>query len=495
MSTLMETRIGRYEILGELGRGSMGIVYKARDPQLDRLVALKTVRTERGLRPEHQAEGQKRLYQEATAVARLTHPNIVAVYDVIPGEDPCLVMEYVEGHTLAELVAQGPLDPARATHFVLQVCEALDYAHRLGVVHRDIKSANILVTEKGVAKLTDFSIARLSGRHATQAGAMMGTPAYIAPEQFRGHAAEPRSDLFSLGVVLYELVTGVLPFAGEDVAAVLYRVVHVDPMPPRARNRDVSPALDAVIRRAMSKEPAERYSSARACAEALADATNPRRPFAWAARLQFPHPGTAWRHATVIGAACLIMGGTVAGGSESRRPAKIVEAVSTVPTVSTPQVQVASDGITIRHVENARSPGIDTPRRELGSSPNPRLWGRTRAGTGPRAPETTSAVAPSDSGQTVQPPRSQEPESTAAGNATGCLSVNATPFASVYVDGRLFGETPRACFRVRVGQRRVHFQASDDQSPERVVQITEHHTAETPQKLSYDFRARQFRGP
>src|SRR2546426_4360950 len=267
MSTPMETRIGRYEILGELGRGSMGVVYKARDPQLDRLVALKTVRTERGLRPEHQAEGQKRLHEEATAVARLSHPNIVAVYDVIPGEDPCLVMEYVEGHTLAELVAQGPLDPARATHFVLQVCEALDYAHRLGVLNRDIKSANILVTENGVAKLTDFSIARLSGRHATQAGAMMGTPAYIAPEQFRGHAAEPRSDLFSLGVVLYELVTGVLPFAGEDVATVLYRVVHVDPMPPRTRNRDVSPALDAVIRRALSKEPAERYSSARAYAE------------------------------------------------------------------------------------------------------------------------------------------------------------------------------------------------------------------------------------
>lgn len=493
MTTLRETRIGRYEILGELGRGSMGVVYKARDPQLDRLVAIKTVRAERGLRPEHQADVQKRLFEEATAVARLSHPNIVAVHDVvIAGEDPCLVMEYVDGHTLAELIARGPLAPARAAHLVLQVCEALDYAHRLGVVHRDVKSANILITEKGVAKLTDFSIARLSGRHATPAGAMMGTPAYIAPEQFRGHAAEPRSDLFSLGVVLYEAVTGVLPFAGEDVAAVLYQVVHADPVPPRARNRDVSPALDAVIRRAMSKEPAQRYSSARACAEALADATRLGRPFAWTVQFRFPRPGTAWRHAAMIGAVCLIIGGTVAGGSETRRPARAVEAMATAPT---PPIEAAPDGVAIRPVENTRPPGIETPRGELGSSPNPRSPGRTRPGPGHEAPYTTSAVAPSDSGQSVQPARSQEPESTAAGGATGCLSVNASPFASVYVDGRLLGETPRACLRVRVGERRVHFQASDDQSPERMVQVTEHHTTENPQRLSYDFRARQFRGP
>src|SRR5713226_2115777 len=193
MKTIQDDRIGRYTILAELGRGAMGVVYKARDPELDRLVAIKTLHAQGGRHGEQDAELRKRLSQEATAAARLSHPNIVAVYDVVvAGDVPCIVMEYVEGQTLAELIAAGPLPLGRAVQVALQVCEALDYAHGLGVVHRDVKPGNILVTEHWTAKLSDFSIARLKGVNATQTGVILGTPAYLAPEQVRGRGADAR---------------------------------------------------------------------------------------------------------------------------------------------------------------------------------------------------------------------------------------------------------------------------------------------------------------
>ncbi len=448
----------------------MGVVYKARDPQLDRIVAIKTVPAEDGLRRGPLTEVQKRLYDEATAVARLNHPNIVAVYDVVIAEEtPCIVMEYVEGRTLRDLIAQGPLRPDRAVHVGLQVCHALHYAHGLGVVHRDIKGGNILVAENWEAKLSDFSIARLKGRDTTRTGVMMGTPAYMAPEQVRGRVAEPRSDLFSLGVVLYEAVTGVSPFQADDIAAVLFQIVHVDPIPPRQLNSEVSPALDAVIRCAMGKEPDRRYPSAQALAEALARASGAAGPSRWNARFRPARLETRWRRAVMVGGACLVIAGAASSDSEVRRAPPPAEAVSVAPN---PSAETASDP------RATRTGGSQLPPRPMHQGDAP-----AKADSLPQKTRQVTSV------------RSQPPESAVSIDATGCLSVNATPFASVYVDGRHLGDTPRACLRVPVGEHRVHFQGGNDQSPERVIRVTDQHTADSPLRLSYDFRSRQFRTP
>src|SRR5262245_8173338 len=185
-------QVGRYIVLAELGRGAMGVVYRARDPQLDRQVAIKTVRRDLGIAPEADADLRKRVYQEATAAGRLTHPNIVAIHDVLELDGiPYIVMEYVDGRTLAELIAaEGPLPPSLAVRLVTEVCAGLEYANGNGVAHRDIKPSNILVTASGAAKVGDFGIARIDGRHVTRTGAIVGTPAYMSPEQLRGRVLD-----------------------------------------------------------------------------------------------------------------------------------------------------------------------------------------------------------------------------------------------------------------------------------------------------------------
>jgi serine/threonine protein kinase len=267
-------RVGRYQIQAELGQGAMGVVYRAHDPQLGRTVALKTLRRDLGLPPDQYADLKRRFYQEATAAGRLNHPNLVAVHDVVELDGvPYMVMEYVEGHTLAWMIAaEGPLSPERAVSLIVQVCRALQYAHAREVVHRDIKPSNILVDESGQAKVSDFGIARISGSDVTQTGALLGTPAYMSPEQLNGRVVDGRSDLFSLTVALYEAVTGINPFKADDIVAVLARIATATPAPARERNPAVTPALDAVLARGMAKDPTGRYENAQALAEALAHA-------------------------------------------------------------------------------------------------------------------------------------------------------------------------------------------------------------------------------
>src|SRR5262245_12788131 len=184
--------IGRYQVQARLGHGAMGDVYKARDPHLDRIVAIKMIRADLGLPPEHAAEYRRRFYQEAKAAGRLKHPNIVGMHDVMElGGTPYIVMEYVEGKTLAELIAaRGAWPPADAVEAIAQVCSALDYAHAHGIVHRDIKPANILVSASGQVMVSDFGVARIEGQEFTQVGVRLGTPAYMSPEQIQGHAVD-----------------------------------------------------------------------------------------------------------------------------------------------------------------------------------------------------------------------------------------------------------------------------------------------------------------
>jgi eukaryotic-like serine/threonine-protein kinase len=264
METSEIKRFGRYEIVAELGRGAMGVVYKARDPQIDRLVAVKTVSLW-GQEPEEEKEFRLRFLNEAQAAGRLHHSGIVSVFDV--GEDPenrdpYIVLEYVSGESLSRILSrEKKLPPATAVQLAQEIAEALDYAHGQGVIHRDIKPANILVTESGHAKIADFGIAKLNLAHFTLPGRVLGTPAYMSPEQLSGESCDGRSDLFSLGVILYVMCTGLSPFQGSSATTVCFKVANREPVAASALDMTLPPQLDAVISTAIAKNPNERYQS------------------------------------------------------------------------------------------------------------------------------------------------------------------------------------------------------------------------------------------
>jgi serine/threonine-protein kinase len=257
-------RFGRYEILSELGRGAMGVVYKARDPKINRLVAVKTVLLT-GQPPDEELEYRERFVREAEAAGRLSHPGIVTIFDV--GEEPetrspYIVMEFVAGQSLDKLLLardDNKLPPETALQVTLELAEALDCAHGQGVVHRDLKPANILITEEGHAKIADFGIAKLNLASLTVTGRTVGTPAYMSPEQLSGEEVDGRSDLFSLGVILYTSLTGYRPFQGNSAMTVSFKVVNRDPVPASILDTDLPPGLDYIIARAMAKDPAQRY--------------------------------------------------------------------------------------------------------------------------------------------------------------------------------------------------------------------------------------------
>jgi serine/threonine protein kinase len=255
-------RFGRYEVVAELGRGAMGVVYRARDPQIDRMVAVKTVSLW-GQQSEEENEFRLRFMHEAQAAGRLHHPGIVAIFDV--GENPenlnpYIVLEYVAGEALNRMLAREKKLPLEtALQLAEEIAEALDYAHAQGVIHRDIKPGNILVTETGHAKIADFGIAKLNLAHFTLPGRVLGTPAYMAPEQLNGEGVDGRSDLFSLGVILYAMVTGHSPFQGDSATTVSFKVANREPVAASALDLSLPRELDEVISRAMAKDREQRY--------------------------------------------------------------------------------------------------------------------------------------------------------------------------------------------------------------------------------------------
>lgn len=269
------SKIGRYEILEELGRGAMGTVYRAKDPAMDRVVALKTI-ISLVLASDEESQFRERFYREARAAGALAHPGIVPVFDVGEHEGvPFLVMEFISGRTLADAVKKGErLSLERACEIGQKIAEALGYAHQHGVVHRDIKPANILLTSRetyGIErpKITDFGVAKMAEGRTTLTGQMVGTPAFMPPEQFIGGPIDGRADLFSLGVVLYWMATGEQPFPGESITVVSYKVVHTDPVPPRKLNPWVPVKLEAVILKCLAKSPDERYQTGEELAQDL----------------------------------------------------------------------------------------------------------------------------------------------------------------------------------------------------------------------------------
>src|SRR6195256_1674329 len=267
-------KAGRYEIFGEVGRGAMGVVYKASDPVIGRTVAVKTIRlSEEGTglsRPELLA----RFQTEARAAGLLTHPNIVVVFDA--GEEDGLyyiTMELVEGKSLQAMLDAGQAFPLpRTLRIMEQTCSALQFAHERNVVHRDIKPANLMLTGDDTVKITDFGTAKILQFGTVQQTAhVMGTPSYMSPEQVKGRAVDGRSDIFSLGVMLYEMVTGDKPFPGQNITTVIYKIVNEDPVPPRQIDPSIHPGISAVVMKALVKEPDQRYQN---CREMLEDLRN-----------------------------------------------------------------------------------------------------------------------------------------------------------------------------------------------------------------------------
>ncbi len=256
----------RYALIRELGRGAMGEVFLAEDRVLERRVALKFLSLPQGMDKAERQEAVARFYREAQAAARLTHPNIVIIYDIDELEGRHFIsMEYLEGRTLDEVMAEGPLPPERALEIIRQILAALSYAHAQGVIHRDIKPENIFLSDTGTVKVTDFGIARVMGSSTmTQAGTVMGTPGYMSPEQVKGEKVDARTDIFSCGVILYELLTGTRAFAADSLTAVMYRIVNEDPPPLMQVNPALPVWLQRVVARATAKDPELRYPGAQA---------------------------------------------------------------------------------------------------------------------------------------------------------------------------------------------------------------------------------------
>lgn len=265
VKTRTQGTLGRYEIEAEIGRGAMGVVYRARDPKIDRWVAIKTICLA-GQESADEQEYRERFLEEARAAGRLSHPGIVTIFDAaedLETREPYLVMEYVSGQPLSNLMPRpgGQMEMETALRFVLEIAEALNYAHSQGVIHRDIKPANILVTDDGHAKIADFGVARLNYAMTTHTGQIFGSPAYMAPEQLMRGQSDARSDLFSVGVMLYSMLTGFRPFQGNSAETVCFKVMNVEPVPVTSFQTTIHPALDRVVLKAIAKEPDDRYQT------------------------------------------------------------------------------------------------------------------------------------------------------------------------------------------------------------------------------------------
>ena len=264
-------RIGRYEIVSELGRGAMGIVYLAHDPRIGRDVAIKTIKLADQAAPDERQALRDRLFREAQSAGRLSHPGIVTIYDIAEESGVAYItMEFVEGRTLESMINAGEVgDLDSVARLVEQMASALDYAHAREIVHRDIKPANILVTPDGHVKITDFGIARITSSTMTQTGTVMGTPSYMSPEQARGETIDGRSDQFSLTVITYELVTGRKPFTGDSLPAVIFKIVSENPAAPHKFNPDLPDRVDATILRGLAKSAQDRFENCRALSDEL----------------------------------------------------------------------------------------------------------------------------------------------------------------------------------------------------------------------------------
>jgi len=267
---MADKRIGKYTIIGEIGRGAMGVVYKAVDPVIGRTVAIKTIRFDVYTQPELREEAQQRFLREARSAGNLSHPNIVTIYDV--GEDEgmaYIAMEYIEGQSLeAHLASKKKYSLEESVRLILEVADGLDHAHRKGIVHRDVKPGNILIDADGRPRIVDFGIARVTASTLTHTSVLLGTPSYMSPEQVAGQKVDQRSDIFALGVILYEMLTMGKPFGGDTLTTVIYKIMNTNPPPMRTFDSQLPESLEPIVQKALAKNPEVRYKD---CQEFIED--------------------------------------------------------------------------------------------------------------------------------------------------------------------------------------------------------------------------------
>ncbi len=267
-------RFGRYEVRKTLGRGAMGVVYLAEDPIIGRQVAIKVIEAHENADKDELEQLEARFEREFRSAGRLEHPSVVGIYDVgYEDGNPFIAMEYVRGESLQSILgSKRAFTFKEIANLATQLCSALDYAHDFGIVHRDIKPANIMVTQDGRAKIMDFGIARVATTTLTRTGTLIGTPAYMSPEQVKGRVVTGASDQFSLGVMLYHMLSGERPFTAESPTTIMYKIVHEEPLKPSVVESTLPAPVDDVLMRALSKNPADRYAAASEFAHALSAA-------------------------------------------------------------------------------------------------------------------------------------------------------------------------------------------------------------------------------
>ncbi|MBL8216683.1 MAG: serine/threonine protein kinase [Bryobacterales bacterium] len=270
-------QIGRYRILGELGKGAMGVVYRAEDPSIGRIVAIKTIRLADASSERERKFLKDRLFREARSAGILKHPGIVTIYDIQEQGDFCYVfMEYVDGPSLEKLMSQEALANHRVLDILQQTAVAMDYAHSKGIVHRDIKPGNIMLDSSGTVKITDFGVAKFTSQQATNTGVLLGTPSYMSPEQISDRAVTGASDQFSLAVIAYELLTGERPFSGPTLPSLMFKIVNDEPAVPSRLNASLGPGVDYVLQKGLAKEASARYPNCAQFAKALVGACEAR---------------------------------------------------------------------------------------------------------------------------------------------------------------------------------------------------------------------------
>ena len=393
---------GRYRVMRRIGAGGMADVYCVEDTQLGRRVALKLLYR----RFAEDDEFVERFRREASAAAGLQHPNVVQVFDRGEWDGTYYIaMEYVAGRSLKEIVREeGALDPDRAIDLVLQVLKAARFAHKRGIVHRDLKPQNVLVDEEGTAKVADFGIARAGASDMTETGSIMGTAQYLSPEQAQGHAVDGRADLYSIGIMLYELLTGRVPFDAEAAVTIALKQVSEEPVPPSRRNPAVSPALEAVVGRALQKDPANRYQSAEAFAAALESARDapvggPRAPlrtgaYPVAAEAVTPYPGgeperrggRGWLVALAVVLASARASWPSCSCARSRPPCRTSSARAATPRPSASTPRASRCGSTSRAPTSGATACCARRRARAGRQTRARRCSsRSRAARGPRS--------------------------------------------------------------------------------------------------------------
>src|SRR5579872_7236733 len=276
LKLLQVQQVGRYQIVAELGRGAMGVVYQALDPTIGRTIAIKSIRLQDLTDIAERERLRERLVREAQSAGILSHPGIVTIYDIAEENGMAYIfMEFVNGPPLEKmLMREQTPDKETILSIFRQTAAALDYAHKKGIVHRDIKPANIMIHEDGTAKVTDFGVAKIVSQQMTVAGTMMGTPSYMSPEQVQGAAISGRADQFSLAVIAYEVLTGEKPFVAEYMPTLLYKIVREDPIAPQRLNPTLGPQVEVVMRTALAKDPVERFESCVDFVNALGAACN-----------------------------------------------------------------------------------------------------------------------------------------------------------------------------------------------------------------------------